>query len=109
MTVTQQLSAAKEYAQLWSVLMPYLDAPPESQFAMWAGLHTSELVVLGLNRAARKSRRMLDAGLPMATEDAAKYASSVMKNELLGHHKFPTGNHQQAQARPAKRTTAVRR
>jgi hypothetical protein len=96
MTVTQQLSAAKEYAQLWDVLMPYLPSPEESQFAMWAGLHTPELVSQGINRAARKSRRMLDTDSPMSTEDATKYASSVMKNELLGHRKFPTGDHQQA-------------
>jgi hypothetical protein len=111
MTVTQQLSAAKEYAQLWSVLMPYLRPPEESQFAMWAGLHSPELISQGINRAARKSRKMLDTDSPMSTEDAAKYASSVMTNELLGHRKFPSGNHQQArmQGRPAKVVSAERR
>jgi hypothetical protein len=89
-TVKEQLSAAREYAELWAALMPDLAAPPTDTFVRWAGAYTSDLVSLGINRAGRKYRKLKETTTPMTTEDTERYASSVMKNESLGLHKFPS-------------------
>jgi hypothetical protein len=93
MTVTQQLTAANEYAQLWQALMPDLPAPESDQLTLWAGRYDINLVSQGINRASRKYRKLRESTTPMSAEAVARYASSVMKNELLGIRQFPTGNH----------------
>lgn len=90
MTVKEQLSAAREYAELWTALIPDLAAPPTDTFVRWAGAYAPDLVSLGINRAGRKYRKLKDTVTPMTAEDAEKYASSVMKNESLGLHRFPS-------------------
>lgn len=89
MTVEEQLKAAQQYRHLWQALMPNIGTPDQSQFLYWAGKHTESLVVLGLNRAARKARKLIDSSEPMTLEAAIKYASSVMTNEMRGIHRFP--------------------
>jgi hypothetical protein len=93
MTVTEQLTAANEYGQLWRALMPDLDAPGSSQLVLWAGSYSADLVSQAINRASRKYRKLRESTTPMSAEAVARYASSVMKNELLGIRQFPTGNH----------------
>jgi len=93
MTVIEQLKSANEYAQLWRALMPNLPAPNSDQLVLWAGSYSANLVSQGINRASRKYRRLRDTDTPMSAVDVARYASSVMKNELLGIRQFPTGTH----------------
>ena len=93
MTVTEQLKAANEYAQLWRALMPELPAPDSDQLTLWAGSYSTDLVSQGINRASRKYRRLRQTDTPMSAADVGRYASSVMKNEFLNIHKFPTGDH----------------
>jgi hypothetical protein len=90
MTVKEQLSAAHEFAELWTALIPDLAVPPTDTFVRWAGAYSPELVSLGINRAGRKYRKLRESGTPMNSEDTERYASSVMKNEKLGLHKFPS-------------------
>jgi len=84
MTVIQQITAAHEYAELWRALMPSSELPGMDQFLLWTGRYSGDLVSRGINRAAGKVRKLSDTDKPMTSEDAARYASSVMRNELLG-------------------------
>lgn len=93
MTVTEQLTAANEYGQLWRALMPDLPAPDSPQLMLWAGTYGADLVSQAINRASRKYRKLRDTDTPMDAASVGRYASSVMKNELLGIRQFPTGNH----------------
>jgi hypothetical protein len=88
MTITNQLAAAQAYADLWLALAPGAETPPMSQFILWAGQHREAQIARGINRAAAKSRTMQARGTPMSIEDAARYASSVMRHESLGERKL---------------------
>jgi len=90
MTTQEQLSLADQYATLWRGLLPQDGMPPLDQFLYWSGKFTEELVVRGINRAARKVRKLRDTSTPMTLDAAIRYASSVMINETLGKHRFPT-------------------
>jgi hypothetical protein len=90
-TIAEQLNAAEQYRALWAALMPYLEEPATDQFLLWAGQHSEELVARGVNRAARKYRKLRDTKEPMTSADAVKYASSVMKNESIGKRAHPNG------------------
>jgi hypothetical protein len=90
MTVTQQMAAAEQYAQLWTALMPESEVPGTDQFLLWAGQHSENIVTRGINRAAAKVRKMRDTAKPMTLDDAMKYAASVMKNESLGIRQHKT-------------------
>ena len=87
-TLTNQLAAAQSYADLWLALTPGAAIPPREQFILWAGQHLEAHVVRGINRACAKSRTLQARGTPMSVDDAAKYASSVMRNESLGQRKL---------------------
>lgn len=84
MTIQQQMSAADEFTELWKALMPEPEIPDRQQFLLWSGTYNSELVSRGINRAAAKARKMKNTETPMSAGDTIRYASSVMKNELLG-------------------------
>jgi hypothetical protein len=84
MTAQKQIEAASSFAQLWQELLPNQELPTRQQFLMWAGIYTDEQISRGITRAAAKSRRMDASGTPMSADDCARYATSVMKNELLG-------------------------
>jgi hypothetical protein len=88
MTITNQLAAATEYAALWQAMTPGAEIPPMSQFIVWAGQHKERPVVRGITRAVAKARAMQSAGTPMTVDDAARYASSVMRHESLGERKL---------------------
>lgn len=90
MTIAEQLSAAEQYRTLWKALMPDIATPSHDQFLLWAGSYTEELVSRGVNRAARKGRKLRDTK-PMTTLEAVMYASSVMKNESIGARAHPNG------------------
>ena len=77
------LQSAKQYQQLWITLLPQHEAPEMSQFVMWAGTYPDALITRGIARAASKAQKLAPTA-PMTAEDAAKYASSVMRNESLG-------------------------
>lgn len=83
MTVSEQVQAANQYAELWRLMMPDMGPPGADQFLLWAGRYSDDLVSRGINRAAGKYRKMRDSQ-PMTLDDAIRYASSVMKNESLG-------------------------
>src|ERR1700684_960112 len=87
-TIDEQMVAAEKYEELWDAMMPDADSPEEDQFLLWAGSYSEELVSRGINRVARKYRKMRDTSEPMSLNDMVRYASSVMKNEGLGirHH-----------------------
>ena len=88
MTVEQQMTAADEFATLWRILLAAFPVPEHQQFLLWAGIYTGELVSRAINRAAAKVRKMRDSGTPMDADAAIRYATSVMKNELLGQKAF---------------------
>lgn len=90
MTVQQQMTAATSFTELWKAIMPDLEAPNRQQFLLWAGMYSEELVSRGISRAAAKSRRMSQSGATMTVDEAIRYASSVMKNELLGIRRHGT-------------------
>jgi len=89
MTITNQFTAAQSYAELWQALTPDAAIPPREQFILWAGQHTEGQIVRGINRAVAKARTMQARGTPMLLDDAARYASSVMRHESLGEQKHP--------------------
>lgn len=91
MNVNHQLRLATNYGALWQQLMPEMDAPGRDQLLLWAGTHPEDRVVHGINRAARKSRKLRDTASPMSLIDAVRYASSVMRNEKCGYRRFPNG------------------
>jgi hypothetical protein len=91
MTIAEQLNRAEQYRALWVALMPEVQQPSTDQFLLWAGQHSEDLVSRGVNRAARKSRKLRDTSEPMTTLDAVRYASSVMKNESIGSRSHPNG------------------
>ena len=92
MTFKEQLAVASDAEQLWKVLMPQMQKPEQDTFMLWAGRYPEPVIQRGINRAAGKSRKMATTGQPMTAEDAARYASSVMRNETLGIR-----NHSEAQ------------
>ena len=83
MTVQQQMTTAEQFTELWKALLPDCAMPTRQQFLIWAGTYSDDLVSRGINRAAAKVRKMRDTS-PMSTDDAIRYATSVMKNEFLG-------------------------
>jgi hypothetical protein len=91
MNVKRQLALATSFGGLWHQLMPEFAAPDRDQLLLWAGTYTEQDVVHGINRAARKSRKLRDTDSPMTLTDAIRYASSVMKNEKCGFRRFPHG------------------
>ena len=88
MTVTEQMTKAPEYAELWRTLMPDCDEPGVDQFGLWAGQYPEHIIVRGVNRAAAKRRKLRDTSRPMTAQEAVRYASSVMKHESLGIRRF---------------------
>jgi hypothetical protein len=88
MTVVEQMANAEQFAELWKALMPDLEVPPRSQFLIWAGAYSDDLVSRGINRAAGKRRKLRDTTEPMTTDACIRYATSVMRNELLGIRRF---------------------
>jgi hypothetical protein len=90
MTTQEQLSLADQYANLWRGLLPQDGAPPLDQFLYWSGKFPEELVVRGINRAARKVRKLRDTTTPMTLDAAIRYASSVMTHEMLNERRFST-------------------
>jgi hypothetical protein len=87
----EQLQLATEFRNLWKGLLPSFEVPGDDQFLLWADVHSPELVTHGINRAARKARKMAEASTPMTMNDAARYASSVMNNESKGLRRFESG------------------
>jgi len=83
-TVNEQMATAAQFRYLWTALMPNLQVPPSQQFLVWSGTYPPELVSRGINRATGKVRKMLGTATPMTSDDAMRYATSVMRNELLG-------------------------
>lgn len=83
MTIEEQLSVAQQAEQLWRLLMPELEVPGPETFAVWAR-HPVEMLRHGINRAASKARKMRGINQPMSANDAARYCSSVLRNESLG-------------------------
>jgi hypothetical protein len=92
MIVNEQSSLAQQLEFLWKGLLPNIGVPDASQFFYWAGKYPEELIVTGINRAARKARKLRDTESPMTLVEAIQYASSVMRNENLGFRKFPNRN-----------------
>ena len=89
MNVTRQLKTALKLRNLWSQLMnTSIGTPDQQQFLIWSGAYLEHQVVHGINRAARKYLMLKDTSTPMTLEQAIQYASSVMKNEKLGHRDF---------------------
>jgi hypothetical protein len=84
MTVQQQISSAKSFADLWKLLMADEQSPSPTQFLMWTGTYTESQIAKGLTRASIKAKRLRDAGTPMSAFDVLRYAGSVMQNEKLG-------------------------
>jgi|SRR5579875_77977 len=81
MNVVEQ---AREYQKLWQTMI-HLGSPPLEQFVIWASLHTERHITRGISRTAAKARTMAQTHTPMTVDDAAMYASSVMKHERLGN------------------------
>jgi hypothetical protein len=106
-TIDDQMVAAEQYEALWVGLMPDDDAPDEDQFLLWAGQYSEELVARGINRVARKYRKLRDTSEPMSVNDAIRYASSVMKNEALGIRQHPNGAAQKATQLPQEEVSAT--
>jgi hypothetical protein len=88
MNVLRQMNLAKVYGELWDALFPSLGKLEFDQLALWAGTYTEKQVVTGMNRAARKARKLRDTATPMSLPDVIRYASSVMKNEKCGFRDF---------------------
>ncbi len=88
MTVQQQITKAEQFQQLWQALMPDIPAPDRQQFLLWAGAYSDDQVSRGINRAGIKVRKLRGTTGAMTGEEAARYATSVMRNEMLGiqHH-----------------------
>jgi hypothetical protein len=96
MTVREQLEVAEQYAALWRALMPESEVPGAGQFLLWIGRYPNELVQHGINRAAGKSRKLLNTAATMTLEEKIRYASSVMKNESLGRRQHNPQNQREA-------------
>ena len=79
MTLVEQRAQAKQLAEVWRALMPDLECPGESQFLIWAGRDTFDVIVAGLNRAAAKRLSVRDTK-PMDLDAITRYASGVMRN-----------------------------
>lgn len=88
MMVSEQMTSAAEFMELWQALMPGTTAPGKDQFLVWTGIYTSEQVSRGINGAARKLRAMHNVSRSMTNDDVARYASSIMKHEALGQRRF---------------------
>lgn len=88
MTITEQITAAHQYAALWRALMPDIEAPGDEQFVMWAGNYKESHITRGINGAARKFRAMRNISHPMSVDDVTRYATSIMRNEAMGIRRF---------------------
>jgi hypothetical protein len=99
MTIQQQIETAERFAALWRLLMPELPAPDREQFLVWAGVYEEALVSRGINRAGAKVRKLRASATPMTSNDAERYANSVMRNEAMGIRRHEVKEHS-APARP---------
>jgi hypothetical protein len=88
MTISEQMTAAHQYAELWRALMPDVEQPGDDQFLLWAGCYSEKQISRGLSGAARKYRAMRNISQPMTAEDVGKYASSIMRHEVSGVRRF---------------------
>jgi hypothetical protein len=88
------MNLAREFGELWGALFPDFGTPNRDQLLLWAGTHPQARVVHGINRTAKKARKLRDTACPMSLTDAVRYASSVMKNEKCGFRRFPHGEQQ---------------
>jgi|GEM_PF-3482341 len=88
MTVAEQMHAADDYLQLWEALMPGITPPGKDQFLVWAGVYNCGQIARGISGAARKLRAVRSKSQVMSADDVARYASSIMRNELTGRRNF---------------------
>ncbi len=87
MTRIQEQKTATEAAQeLWTLVLPDVEPPGAHQFFLWTDRFLPEVVTRGIVRAAAKYKKMSRTLTPMTSEDAHRYASSVMKHEAALHY-----------------------
>ncbi len=90
MTIREQLTAVDELGELWALSLPGTTPPPSGTYASWLGTYPQSIIVYGLSRTASKARKLKEAGAPMDTEAATRYAASVMHHEAKGERRLPT-------------------
>jgi hypothetical protein len=88
MTIADMKASASQYAELWRALMPDIEAPGFDQFLMWAGNYSEQQISRGMSGAARKLRAVRNNSQAMTPDDIARYASSIMRNEMMGRRRF---------------------
>ncbi len=86
--LNRQLKQATKYSAFWHQLIPDLGTPDREQLLLWAGTYTEQNVVQGINRVARKVRKLKDTDAPMTLDAAIQYANGVMRNEKCGIRDF---------------------
>jgi hypothetical protein len=82
-TLEQQFERAAMVQRLWKTMFPEIPLA-EDRAMTWALAFDDKTIMTGLRRAAGKNRRY-----QLSAEEAARYASSVMKHEVNGDHIFP--------------------
>ena len=85
------MTKAEQFEQLWQMLMPDIAAPDRQQFLLWAGTYSDDQVSRGINRAGIKVRKLRGTPGAMTANEAARYATSVMRNEALGIQQHAPG------------------
>lgn len=93
MTISEMKSSASRYAEFWQALMPDVLPPSGDQFLLWAGNYTEDEVSCGISGAARKLRAVRNLSQTMTSDDVARYASSIMRNEQMGVRRFNKTHH----------------
>lgn len=91
MTVQQQMTKAEQFEQLWQALMPDIAPPDRQQFLLWAGAYSDDQVSRGITRAGIKVRKSRGTPGVMTANEAARYATSVMRNEMMGIQRHAPG------------------
>jgi hypothetical protein len=79
MTLQEQRQVAELGKELWTLVLPDVDAPELSTFVLWATFD-SDILTRAINRTASKFRRMQRMQVPMNPDDCARYCSSVCRN-----------------------------
>jgi len=82
-TLTQQFERTAMIVRLWKALLPEVPPPTDEFVARWAFNYTDDVIMLGLKRASRKSRKAKAEGHPFTTEEVHRYATGTMSSETF--------------------------
>jgi hypothetical protein len=80
-TIEQELDKLESLRRYWTLLLDGIEPPSPVRLMLWQSLYPESVIQHGIKRASAKRFKTLSEGKPMSSDDAQRYASSVMRRE----------------------------